>query len=208
MAHIRAMVVFQGISGIPEDRFINTLHFQMAGVELDAAATTLHPFITSFYNTATGGRSIGGSMSSIVQRSTPEVRYYDHADAPLSVPVILPFTIPAAAASAPLPEEVACVATFHGAPPVTPRTRGRIYLGPLNNSMVGLSATAAKIDATFRTLVCARMEQLAGEADNWVVYSPTSNVTTTVVGGFCDDAFDTMRKRGPKATDRSVWPAP
>lgn len=204
MAHIRAMVVFQGATLIPEDRFINTLHFQMAGVELAAASSTLHPLITAFYNTATAGVSLGGSMSSIVNR-TAEVRYYDQASAGSSVPVILPFTFPAASASAPLPEEVACVATFHGAPPVTPRTRGRIYLGPLNNSMVGLGVGAARISSTYRTAVAERCQALATAADNWVVYSPTSNVTTEVAGGFVDDAFDTMRKRGPKASSRTTW---
>lgn len=203
----RAMVVMQGATNVPEDRFINTFHFDVASGTTASAAAVIHADLVAFYNTATTTISIANKISSFVNRAAT-VRYYDMSQAEPRVPHIEPLTLTASSGDAPLPEEVAVVASFHGAPPVTPRTRGRVYLGPLNQGVLFNSAGGVKVAVAFRTHVCSRMQALADSDAGWVVHSPTSSINTEVVGGFCDDAFDTMRKRGPKTTARSIWPIP
>lgn len=209
MSHIKAMVVFQGATNIPEDRFINTFHFLSAEASLAAAASDIHPVLQAFYNGPAGtGSQLGSLMPAFVQR-TASIRYYDMATAEPRVPDIRTFTIPAPLAGAPLPEECAVVCSFHGVPPVTPRKRGRVYLGPFTTN-TGVTGTNLPFTVTpfVQGLVTERSEFLASSEVGWVVYSPTDDAFTPVRGGFCDNAFDTMRKRGPKATARSTWDMP
>ncbi len=203
----RAQVTFQGATNIAEDRFINTFHFNLAAADTATAAGVLQPQLEAFYNTATGSLTIGGCISSFVNRAAT-VRYYRMSDAEQRVPHIEEWTLQASTGDAPLPEEVSVCASFHGGLPVTPRTRGRVYLGPLNGAVTFNSGQGVKVSAAFRDHVCNRMAALAANSSDWVVHSPTTGINTTVVGGFCDNAFDTMRKRGPKASGRSVWPTP
>lgn len=202
----RAQVTFQGATNIAEDRFINTLHFIVDSGTTPSAAAVIGDNIHDFYNTPTGALSIGGCISSFVNRAAT-IRYYDMSQAEPRVPHIDEWTLNASTGDAPLPEEVAVVASFHGGLPVTPRTRGRIFLGPLNGAVTFNSGQGVKVTAAFRDHVCNRMAALAASDAGWVVHSPTTGNNTVVSGGFCDNAFDTMRKRGPKATGRSIWPA-
>jgi hypothetical protein len=197
----------QGGTNIPEDRFVNTLHFNLAGVgSTAAAAAALIDPISDFYLEPTSGDPIGKLISIFVKREV-EVRFYDMAQVMPRVPVIETFTMPTSGGGVPPPEECAIVASFHGAPPVTPRRRGRIYIGPLGAGALSsvTATTPQQVIAAVRTQICSSMSALAAANVGWSVYSPTADDLIPVVGGWCDNAFDTQRRRGMKATTRTTW---
>jgi hypothetical protein len=205
---VRAQVTFQGGSGLPEDRFINTFHFfDATWPDLATAAAAIHPALTDFYETAYPTVAIGGIMSPYAARAY-EIRYYDLGAPTPRVPVILTSTLPAVIASPALPEEVAIVASFHGLPPVTGSTRGRVYLGPLNSAAVtpGTTTTPTRVNAGVAQAVADAMEALSAALVGWIVLSSTYGLQTDVLGGFVNNDLDTQRRRGPDADSRIIWP--
>lgn len=212
MAHFKTMVIFQGASGLPEDRFVNNFHADQVLDDHAISATNISNALFTFYNTPPPPRteSVGQFLSPYVNRAY-ETRTYRMADPLPRVPEIRLSTLPAVPAGTEgLPEEVAIVASFHGDPPVTPRRRGRVFIGPLNSFALdgGTTSAPASVDTLRRAILTEACERLANETDfAWVVYSPTGATLTPVTGGFVDSAYDTMRKRGPEATTRTVWPA-
>lgn len=213
MTNIRAMFVGQGASGLPEDRIVNVFHFVGGGTyAADAATATTR--VIGFYNGLGSGQTnaVGGYLSSWVNR-TAEVRTYDLTTAKPRVPTITSFELTPYLSDNGLPEEVALVATFYGAPPVTRRRRGRLYLGPLNSNTsvidFGHQANPSKPNTQIildLNTACSTLATPSGV--NWSIRSslPSENFVT-IVGGYCDNAFDTQRRRGPDATDRTTWNA-
>lgn len=213
MAIIRAQVIFQGGTAIPEDRFVNTWHFETP-LGKEAAADNLHPRLTSFYTgeQALTLKTIDSFLSQFIER-TAEIRYYALADPTPRVPETRQFTLGAypLGSSLDLPEEVACVLSLEGAPPVTPSRRGRLYLGPLNLDARNDAnvSTPCRVHAQLRnTLSSAATVMMDGNVDgpHWVIWSPTTSSATPVATGFIDDAFDTQRRRGPRPSTRTTFP--
>ncbi len=86
----------------------------------------------------------------------------------------------------------------------TGRRRGRIYIGPLAAAQVG----SARPGSTLRAAVLDLGEALAqvGFAANttWMMYSPTDSESAKIESIWCDDAWDTQRRRGLDPTTRDV----
>lgn len=205
--HVKVMVIFQGGTNLPEDRFVNTLHFDSPASTLPLAMADIGPEINLFWNTPGAGDNLGKAMPVFVSR-TVVTKAYDMGTLAPRVPLESTFTIGTPIVATALPEEVAVVASFHGDPPVTGRRRGRIYLGPLSAyAQTSSSATEpVRVIAAYSALVVARMEDLATAAIGWSVYSPTTSQLIPVTAGFCDNAFDTQRRRGPESSSRVLWP--
>lgn len=213
MANVRAQVVFQAFNNLPEDRYVNTWHFSngqsfmthIAGVEstLDAFYTAENPQFEELHQ-----------MLSPVLNRTYEYRFYDLSQPEPRVPVIVSKSMPSAAATLGFPEELSVVCTFHGAPPVTRRRRGRIYFGPLanfNTISSGDVDTFSSVHINLRTHLAnaqlAMLNQALATLSGWAVRStvPAENFVT-VVGGYVDNAIDIQRRRGADATGRHSWP--
>lgn len=215
MTTTRVMFVGQGASGLPEDRFINVFHFHDPTVlPWDDSMPELLEALEDFYTEPnTNGSTIGQMISPYVNR-TAQLVFYNLGQAPPRTPVPWDITLPAPLAGS-LPEEVAVCLTLLGAPPVTARRRGRIFLGPLVSS----SAVMAPAGTTSPTRVGSTLSvtlkqaatrlQVAAAAAGvpWCVRStvPSENFVP-IVGGYIDDAFDTQRRRGPDDTVRTAWP--
>lgn len=205
MPNFDVQVVLNGSSGLSTDRYVNTFTFSGVGTH-----ATNHGLIwariDSFYNDPHSGHQ---ALSSYLSNDVidGEVRTYDKADAEPRVPIITPLTPFAARGSASdQPHEVAVTISFHGVPPVTPRRRGRIFFGPLNNSSdAGLNRPADTMLQAMRAAGQALSEQSTSDLE-WVIYSPTSGQYTIVTAGWIDDAWDTMRSRGNLPTMRRTWP--
>jgi hypothetical protein len=208
---VRAQVTFQGGTNLPEDRFINTFHFSKPGwATLAAAVAEIDGPLKTMYTAPYVGNTIGSMTSPFVMRAFT-VRYYDMAQAEPRVPLITNGTLPAVTSGGiALPEEAAIVSSFHGSPPVTPRKRGRVYLGPLNHFVLTAGTTTAptRVAANVRTSLAGAFTALAAANVGWVVYSPTGSLETPVVAGFINDDVDTQRRRGPDASARSIWALP
>lgn len=208
MPNYRAQVSFQDASGLPSDRFVNT--FTFSGVnDLETDGPTIREWLDAFYVAvpAVGLAPIGAYLHNNIVSCG--VRVYDTADAEPRVPYIgEDITMPTRLFGNDLPHEVAAVLTFYGDDPVTPRRRGRIFLGPFNGQAIsstgnmgtGMVASAVKSAQTLA-------ERWVALGMGWYVYSPSSGQYTRITRGHMDNAWDTQRRRGVDATSRVTWAA-
>lgn len=207
---VRAQVTMQGGSGLPEDRFVNTFHFSGAAAgDLDANANAITPELQEFYTGTVSGAALSAHFSIYIDRSAT-IRFYDLDQATPRVPIIKTLSLWASNGSGTLPEECAAVLSLRGSLPVTPRKRGRIYLGPLNISTItpATATTPTRLNSGFRTTVTTKAAALADADIGWCIYSPTDDAMVPILGGFIDDAYDTQRRRGPDAAVRELWTKP
>jgi hypothetical protein len=194
MADFDFQVVLRHVSGLPEDVAINTLHFEVNAPdtlegdcdEIKAAYQGLKPVLSNSYpnmtiKVYTPGLNAGGP---VFQK--------DYAFA---------------GGGAPCPSEVAlCLsyATVDNPDASLPRRRGRIYLGPLAANAIG----EPRPGPTMRDYVLDLGEALAtvGSAGNttWRMFSKIDNAYAKIESIWCDDAWDTQRRRGLRPTMREV----
>jgi hypothetical protein len=210
-------VIFESDTGLPVDRVVHTFHFINAadtvwsGAQLDEIDLALE----SFYGTTQAGttQELDTFMSSRLSGAMT-IKHYDLHDAPPRAPIrttIAPAIVPGADS---LPTEVALCLSYQGqrvSGLPQSRRRGRVYIGPLSVSALvqatGLPNTAANgvIDtiAACGTFLAGATWSALGTV--WGVYSPTDDQGVTVTDGWVDNAFDTQRRRGEKATTRQLW---
>ena len=216
MAIYRTMAILQGKSNLPEDRFVNTWHFDTGNPGITPAAfyASVNENLHSFYEdpVEVGGFSVSDFLPSDVINSTIQFRHYDLSENEPREPeiydgVILPSAV------APLPTEVAVCLSFFGTRNI-PRQRGRVFIGPLsqNAGTVGAGGAGLRVaDALANTLIAAaaRLDaDLAATGVQWVVWSRTSIDAHPVTGGWVDNAFDTQRRRGTQPTGRAMFGTP
>lgn len=212
-----AMAVMQGSTGLPEDRFVNTFHFadDAESMTFDAAADSIAQVLDDFYLQPTTGlhagvtRTVFGLLSPEIQ--SLEYRVYRQSDPkPRTAEVRAPgLALPARAAPA-LPEEVAICLTLHTAFR-SQRGRGRLYIGPLGSGgsvPYFTQAGKVRVQVLHRGAIAEKAADLKANVDTtqlrWVIVSSQGPVNE-VIGGYVDDAFDTMRKRGTAPTVRTAW---
>lgn len=217
MPSLRCQAVFQGASGLPEDRFVNTFHFTWVTgdsyLDMVAAATAK---VDDFYTASPGTEAaIGSYLSPYVNRAFV-VKGYDLSLPPGErEPFEWPSTLPATTATG-LPEEVAICLTIRGAPPVTPRRRGRIYIGPLSDTTnvivpASTGGPARPKVTSSNSVTEAILESAAALAGGpglpvWSIRSVTPTENFVLVNdGYIDNAFDTQRRRGPDPDFRNFF---
>lgn len=219
----RIQIVAPGRTGIPEDHFVNTIYASYPAAPStdagrDEVAAQMVLALTYAYSTIAPGqtKSMAQLMSNFIDKDNCLVKVYTMEDPPPRTPTTLPWSmIGGLTGTSDLPEEVALCLSIHGLPPITPRRRGRIYMGPLNSTCLGGDTTgplpsrptteAIQIVRSFGELLNQEMENAA---INWNIKSerPARNYVP-VRGGWCDDAWDTQRRRGVDPTVRYRWPS-
>jgi hypothetical protein len=210
MTQIRAMAVFQGGSGLPADVFVNTFHFVGAGTASEDKILC-QDAVGKFYEevgTPLGVNAVGRYLSAWIQRPYL-IKTYDLSEPIVRVPTIFNRTLPAVFSAEGPPEEVAVCVSLHGSvPPASPRRRGRIFIGPLNNTAIVTSTSAHRSGVATELigdLIASSQRLIATPLVQWSILSrvPTPNMVA-IVGGYVDDALDTQRRRGPDTTVRSI----
>ena len=210
---MRCQAVIPFGSGLPEDVITNTLYFQDLSVNQDVQvfADLVHPHVSTFF-----GSIYDGSMPSYIAPSaTWEARYYTVGPPPPNYPVVKPLITtvgPAQFTPTVVPTEVACVLSFHGdqiAGVAAASRRGRIYFGGLHDSAIVASTLSPAyqppmLSAAWINNVRLAAIDLANAPIRWVVWSPTTQQTSQVTGGWIDNSPDTQRRRGIEATVRTV----
>lgn len=206
--HIVCQVSIPFITNIPEDVAVNNWSFEVATAD-EANAAQCGEFLYNFYS------GIASYYSTLVEGKTPYTKFYDRSDPEPRSPFLEgPLTGVTFPGDDPLPSEVACCLSFRGVlvsgqPPA--RRRGRVYLGPLGRSVME-NETVARPGAPFRSAVLAAYEDawtaLTTAGNVHEVWSPTSSQGHTVVQAWTDNAFDTQRSRGVRATARAVTNGP
>lgn len=179
-----------GVSGFPEDVYENVLYF---GVNTPDTVEGRCDEIKDVY----------AAFPYFAGWENLEIRVYDIAGGQPTFQKLYPAVRGAGTGN---PTEVAICLSYTASDDVdasTPRRRGRIYLGPLDTNGSGsVRPGAGMIDA-----VLDFGEALAqvGTASNttWKMYSQRDNVTAKIEAIFCDNAWDTQRRRGLKPTNRT-----
>lgn len=202
MPDIDAQVIIQGVSNLPRDRFINTLHFsEAAPVSWDTFADGLGPDLVGVWaGFSASGPEFHIYPSQVCNRAF-EVRLYNPDDAPPRTPKIFTGTLATVAASTALPTEVALCLSYR-TDKNAPSKRGRIYLGPF--SIVSLATNNRPTTATMNAILdlADDLSDLGAETVDWQLYSPKLDTRRRIEFAWVDNEFDTQRRRGIRSTAR------
>lgn len=222
---LQAKVTLKSLSGIPADNVVNTFAFYK-GTSIDSTErSAIATAIADFYRSPGPSRTncvadwLGWQLSRGAQAC--EIDIYEAVTGGMGSPLSShTFTLNGDLSDSNLPAECAVTLSFHadlsgvaeeaGATRPKARRRGRIYLGPLTNAAVTNDSNHVPyVNATLMADVAAAAEQLiddsAAAGVPWAVWSRTDNLLRPVVGGWVDDAFDTIRSRGHSPTTRVTF---
>lgn len=209
----RAQVVFQGKSGLPKDRYINTFHFASSDLstpDLGTGGNEIGERLREFYLEQTDtGEAVQNFLSGYIETEF-QVRVYDLGtpSPPAREAWVTYHDLTAPRGGAALPFEVAVVASFF-AERNLPRNRGRIFLGPLNQAVLSEDNDVPMVTPIFRQTLAAAMLRLTnegvGDSFRWSVLSPTDNEAKVITEGWVDNDFDTIRARTPTASSRTPF---
>jgi hypothetical protein len=207
---IRVLSILQGISGLPEDRFINTWAFSSDVASTEAAQLAAIAKVGNFFNDATGGDpSVESRLAGqSIDETACEFRAYYLGDPPDErVPLIVPWAGLTLSSAQALPSEVAICGSYY-ATLNKPKSRGRVYIGPLTATSLGGSSTTPGVPVV-ETLGAIRnaCDVMASDTSGprWCVLSQVDAQLKIVTAGWVDNAFDTVRKRGERADVRYSW---
>jgi hypothetical protein len=175
----------------PRDAIVNTLYFNhtlepILPEDLDAVCGDLCDLFASTWYSASATRQIETTAYDLGAPPNPPVGHHiiNVGSAPVSQG----------------PREIALCLSFY-ADQNTPRKRGRIYL-----MVTGFhTPNAVRPDASemSRALaLAAGLRDIGGVNVDWSVHSTTDGTTRKVEHAWCDDEWDTVRKRGMKPTTR------
>ena len=216
-ASVIVEAVFQGSTGLPKDQYTNTFYFTngTAGTAVDVSASAMYQLAHFYENSGDGWLSddLGGVVT---------FKAYDYAaPEPREQINISSWDFPAPASDVALPQEVALCMSFYSGRNL-PSLRGRIYLGPLNASVLGphngivadaIVAQAAGImgellagDVSIATPVLAPLGDHTAAPAAWCQYSRKDHILHPVSAGWVDNEWDTQRRRRLKATSRHTFP--
>lgn len=218
MTILRMQVALKHTSGLAKDIASNTLYFDVSQGTEAADAEEIFDKLVAFYTALpTGGaQPLYTYFSTEMAQNGHLIKAYRLSDAEPRVPIAeRSFNLPAAPNGDPLPGEVALCLSFQGARisgQPQARKRGRIYVGRLDKD----SSTAGRPSAPLISDLAKAGDTLleASKASltwRWHVYSPTQDaagvgwVSSAVVDGWVDNAFDTQRRRGLAATSRTIF---
>jgi hypothetical protein len=211
---IRVLSVLQGISGLPEDRYVNTWAFSSDVASTQAAQEAAAAKVETFFGVAAGvNPAVKSSLAAqSIDESACEFRVYWMGEAPPRTPLIIPWTIGTLGTAQALPSEVAVCCSFY-AESNRPRNRGRVFIGPLTTGTLGGTAAQAPIviGAFQGALRDAASDMMLDEiGPRWCVLgvnaAGTDRELKVVTAGWVDNAFDTQRRRGEDATSRTIFP--
>lgn len=225
MAILTVMHWYQGLSGLAEDRFVNTWHVWADSASDDTQLAAIAEAFKEFYGPdgRTGFKLYMSNMAS----GGEGVSIYDVDDSPPRVPVYTWDTNVSAfgvITDKPIPHEVALCLSYEaiaasGTNPA--RRRGRVYIGPFNVQALPATTPTSVNGRPISSLRAAMLSQavlLCSELNAvdaaLVTYSPTSDAggmtsiqSSKLVHNFwVDDAWDTQRRRGlaPSVREESL----
>lgn len=199
-------VVWTPASGLPEDVYVNTFHFNTAVAKDEDVAGDIVDNLQALYNTFE--TYLSSSISGV-----GVVKFYDLTDAQPRTPWATLAISTEPGAGQRLPDEVAVCLSYRavfvsGSP--NARRRGRVFIGPLNVNALSAANNGDLVSGTLVTLMASAAVALKTASDatadwSWVVWSTVDNAAREVLEGWIDNAFDTQRRRGRAPTSRVIW---
>jgi hypothetical protein len=209
MPDIDMHLILHGVSNLPEDRFINTLHFSVAGIgPWETAADVIAQEVLAAYAALPAGFFSAGIQF------TATAKLYNPEDSEPRPPRTAyatgmgpggtsgPYEKSMPVGNSRLPSEVALCLSYYTDQNIK-RKRGRIYLGPLNTTMLDSSTGRPSQTAMNGALALAtRLSDVGTEFYDWQLVSRVNDTRTRIEHAWVDDAFDTQRRRGIAASTR------
>lgn len=232
MATYRIVNTFHATSGIVEDDCQNVIHFQTSeGAHTNQVGSALNGHVAAAYESSVPGPfNVSFYISAEISRVVlPTVKAYSTSGgSPIATDTWAIFSPAAGGIS--LPSEVACCLSMNAdltnvpeeAPddpdadiaPERPasRRRGRLYIGPLQ-AQANDGATPARPSAEFQTHLRNFGNKLANPT-NPILTAVAAELVVKSASGFAgasfpvirvstDNAWDTQRRRGRRATNRT-----
>lgn len=206
--HFRVLAVLQHKSALAQDRFVNSWCFRNddLAASVETVAEKHGRILDAFYN---GVHGTSPRLSSYWPNDiiSLEYRTYDLGEAPPRTPHVVQsadFAVTASASQ--LPYEVALCLSLVSERNLK-RQRGRLYMGPF----AGLPSEEVQdyptpTSAIITSLVDAATNVLNTTEDStWCFVSQSDASAKVVTGGWVDNAWDTVRRRGPDPTARTQW---
>jgi hypothetical protein len=208
---------------------VNSFAFSNNDVDVDEAAlVAMQTALGDFYNGVDSGssRSLAMFISPAISRTiAPTMKTYNldgNLDGTAHGSPIdersLPLLSDPTSGQIALPSEVAVAITWranYGAdaefsPNSRPRARdrGRVFIGPLNAGMITgdpLTAAASMAATTMGTFGHAGARLMNASGPDLVVWSRKNAGVKLVTSVQVDNAFDTQRRRGEKASSRLTY---
>lgn len=199
-------------SNISRDNVSNTYcFFDPTSGSLTGVDNPLDMVEDLYCTTPSGGSSaIGAWINGTIKRAA-RLDVYDLGDpSPRSPIATRQITMPSViGSSSTLPAEVALAASFQGervSGSAQSRRRGRVFLGPLAHQgpdhTVPNNSLLTAVQKSFKAMKDASDASLDWQ---WRIRSPTNSNSVLIDNGWVDNAWDTQRRRGPRATARTVW---
>ncbi len=203
----KVQAVFKDASNLPENQFINNWYFrndEIGQPPTNAIKAVLDAFYTG---SAANGFILKAQMASHVLPAF-EYRIYDLGQPPPRTrTTVLAFPY-GSSVGAGLPGEVAVCSSFYAGTNVK-RRRGRHYIGPLSaGSTDGQGSPRPSPELKAAIVDRAKNVALTSQNVTWVVVSQVGAMANEVTAGWCDNAFDTQRRRGNQPSARNVWTTP
>lgn len=224
--HYRAQVTIPALTGIPGDAVVNTWHYTGSDSVTDAVnASDFEAQLDALYD-----EFVPVFGSNVMDWAAAECKHYVFEDNPPRVP----FATHTMSLDAPTPTkndwpaEVAIVLSMEAdriSGVNMRRRRGRVYLGPLAVGPGDLPMTGDAVADLIRDWADAAFFA-GGLLTSLAVYSPSTHHGVPVGGDikdypdeipsqlllsfhevtkvWCDNAWDTQRRRGPRATYRAT----
>lgn len=224
---VHATVRIPSLDHVPANDRINTFAFSSGTHGPAAMATRIVDLLTDFYNVNHDNHALCYWINETVDRGTDEceITMVDVTGTLNGVGIPSPFamdtfTLGPSQEGNPLPDECCVCCSFHGSltgllehsggTSPKSRRRGRIFLGPLVQAAVGDSGpTDADVTVSLIEDSNAAMEDLmtssSAEFLAWCVWSRAAAAMFPVVGGWTDNEFDTLRKRGLRVSAKTTW---
>lgn len=196
---------FQGKSGMPKDRFINTFHGVTVPDPLTVDLQAMCDAVLGFYDSSSHG--LTSYLSPWCAGDGRNVKIYNLDDEKPRAPIFefeVTATPPITTSGTGFPNEVCCCLSYKALPvsgQVASRRRGRIYIGPLNTATGSITPPGDSRPApAFQNRLLGAAQACWGELADagfiWSVYSPTNDAAVAIATFTVDDAFDTQRRRG------------
>lgn len=231
MPVLRFQVTLHKDNGIPEDDVVNVWHFdtdQTIAEDADDIVGRLEAFYDSLGAFPWWAASLSGTADvKVYDMGKPPGR-------PIELQTSFTFPTAATQLPSELAVCVSFHGDLTGIPERVPggaagpagdtrpraRRRGRIYLGPFSTqaNFQGVGASDSTVNSELVTDIAEAVAVLAHGPDagdgRLAVFSPTiyandpANVdaaTVDVTGGWVDNAWDIQRRRGVKASSRTLW---
>lgn len=188
MPNWRVQIANHSATALPKDYFVNTLYFTSTSTPTDAEWTTfLTALVTAF------------RANAMLAYQSYTVKAYNMADAKPR-PIIASYTSTGSDNSPCATEVALCLSYYSGRN--LPRTRGRIFLGPIELAHMTGPIAFPSITSAVIAQGIAIDTAAAAASMTWCLHSVKDNDYLPITNLWVDNAWDTQRRRGTASTVR------